>query len=556
MENKPKILIVDDVDLNREMLETILEDKYDIYHASNGQQAIDMIKSKNRNYRLMLLDLEMPVLDGYQVLEFMRDNDFLGEIPVIIITSDVSKDTMLRAYSLGAVDVFQKPFITQVVLHRIDNTLSLYKQSYRDQLTGSYNRRAFIDTAHELIVNASDVREYSIIYLDIKNFKAINELFGTDGGDIVLKRFYEQLILRRIRPILASRLEADHFACIIRNDSTDLQEIASYMEETLIVKDKKIRMFASFGVYHVDDRNLAITRMIDRAKLALAHIRDESIKPYAIYDNNMQNDYVDQAEVLSEFEEGIEKKEFVVYFQPVMEAATGKMVSAEALVRWIHPTKGFVSPATFIPALEKNGYISRLDRYVLETVRDSLNYRVKNKLPVVPVSVNLSWMDFYDDATMCMIIDLFQRHEISKDMLRLEVTETSYAVLEQNRKNLLENLRRFGAVVLLDDFGSGYSSFGMLEEYDFDILKIDMSFIRKIGKKAKSKLIIQSIIEMCHRMGLKTVAEGAETQEQVDFLRECGCDYIQGYYYSKPLSGEDFAAFVEKCYAEDMIVKQ
>ena len=196
----------------------------------------------------------------------------------------------------------------------------------------------------------------------------------------------------------------------------------------------------------------------------------------------------------------------------------------------------------FIPALEENGHISELDFYVLKKVWQFINDRCENNKFVVPISVNLSWMDFYDEIMMEKILKEMDRFRENgrEHMARFEITETSYAAIRENRSGILESLRIKNAKILLDDFGSGFSSFGMLQDYDFDILKIDMSFIRKIGENPKTKSIVHSIIGMAHEIGIKTVAEGVETEEQVSFLRQSGCDYIQGYYYSKPVPIEQF----------------
>lgn len=552
MDNKPNIMIVDDVQLNREMLVDILGEKYDVYQACNGQQAIEMLKNDNRMYRMVLLDLIMPVVDGYGVLEYMSESGKIGEIPVIIITGESSNKPILKAYSMGAVDVFQKPYTAEIMLHRIDNILKIYDKIYKDPLTGGHSRKAFIKEV-ESIMSANADTDFSLLYFNIKDFKAINELLGTSGGDEVISYFYNDIIMDKINPIIATRLEADHYACLVKTSEFDAEQVANLMESSVVIKDKKIRIFCIFGVYHITDKTVSATRMIDRAKIAKKHILDESVKPYSVYVDDMKKDYVNQAEALAEFEDGIANNEFKIYYQPVIEAATGHLASAEALVRWVHPEKGFVSPGAFIPALEKNGHITRLDRYVLSHVAKKMDERIREGKVIIPVSVNLSWMDFYDDTMTWDLTNLLSDKKINKAKIRLEVTETSYVALEQNRGNLLSNLRNFGATILLDDFGSGYSSFGMLDEYDFDILKIDMSFVRKIEEKEKSRIIIKGLIDMCHEMGMKVVAEGAENEAQVQFLKDNGCDYIQGYYYSKPLPEDEFVEFIARYEAAGMI---
>lgn len=251
--------------------------------------------------------------------------------------------------------------------------------------------------------------------------------------------------------------------------------------------------------------------------------------------------YIDNAEITTEFEEAIANEELGVYYQPIVDSVTGKIMSAEALIRWIHPKKGFISPGIFVPKLEEDGSISKLDRYVFQKVRAYIRGRYEKGLEVVPVSMNLSWMDFYDETLIEEIIDFLEHAEFPSRLIRFEITETSYAALEENVGNVLNKIKEKGAWILLDDFGSGYSSFNMLQKFSFDILKIDMSFTREIEANSRTRKLIPLIIEAAHALDARTVAEGAETKEQVEFLKEHGCDYIQGYYFYRPMKKDEFS---------------
>lgn len=256
----------------------------------------------------------------------------------------------------------------------------------------------------------------------------------------------------------------------------------SYGEEK-----RQMHIYSTCGVYYIQDETMSITSMIDRAKLAKEYITDEYLKPYTVFKNNMQDTYVDEMEICSEFEDGIAKQEFQVFYQPVVDAKTGKIASAEALVRWFHETKGFISPGQFIPALEKGGYISELDRYMVRKVIECLEQRRKESRPAVPVSVNLSWMDFTMKICWNGLYRDCNVEGRKRKMIRFEITETSLAAIGENHTRMLMRLRENGAKILLDDFGSGYSSFGMLQDYDFDILKIDISFVRNIGVNKRQR---------------------------------------------------------------------
>lgn len=424
--------------------------------------------------------------------------------------------------------------------------------SEKDVLTGGYNRRGFIRITERLLNEVPDRTKYAVLFFNVKNFKAVNELFGVESGDVVLQNIFRTLTHSKLSPVITARVESDHFVCLVENKNLDFEELTSVCDNKFIKDGKCMNLIIRCGIFYVEEKPMKISGMIDRAKLAKRYITDEYVQPYMVYDQSMQVAYVDKAKLAGELQEGIAKEQFKVYYQPVIDTKTGKIASAEALIRWIHPDKGFISPALFIPALEENGHISELDFYVLKKVWQFINDRCENNKFVVPISVNLSWMDFYDEIMMEKILKEMDRFRENgrEHMARFEITETSYAAIRENRSGILESLRIKNAKILLDDFGSGFSSFGMLQDYDFDILKIDMSFIRKIGENPKTKSIVHSIIGMAHEIGIKTVAEGVETEEQVSFLRQSGCDYIQGYYYSKPLPEEEFVEFLEKADAE------
>ncbi len=546
---KPNILIVDDVPINRELLSYILRDQYQVFEAENGARAIEMIESQERLFHLVLLDIQMPGIDGFGVLEKMREKNLLRHLPVIIISGESSDTAILHAYKLGAVDFFTKPFSPEIVLNRVHNILSLYEHDYKDSLTGGYNRSGFIRMAKNILHNAPKKSEYALMFFDIKNFKATNELFGIRGGDSVLRDFYGR-IEELWTPTLTARLEADHFVCLLPKNHIHMDTMLRDLTMNAQLDDRSMKLYGCCGIYYLEDDEVSVTSMIDRAKLAEESVLPDHLQPYAVFDESMRRMYVDQMELMGEYEAAIAGGEFQVYYQPVVEAVSGNLISAEALVRWIHPKRGMVSPVAFIPALENGGHISKLDWFVAGRVADFSQERYASGEPVIPVSVNLSWTDFYDENVIRGLIDLLGSGKVKKGDIRLEITETSYTALENDREGILEQFRSLGSLILLDDFGSGFSSFGMLKRYSFDILKLDMSFTRQIEISDKVRTIIKGIIEMVHNLGMKVIAEGAETQSQVRFLQENHCDYIQGYYFSKPLPEREFVAYIETCKQE------
>lgn len=431
----------------------------------------------------------------------------------------------------------------ELVIVTIEDVTAL---SEKDVLTGGVNQHGFIKKVENLLQKQGLEKTYAILCMDIKNFKAINELFGILEGNELLKKLYRNLEKSFLEPVITARGEADQYLCLVEWDKLDYDELTTWCEKDYFIKGRPFRVSKRCGIYRIQDRTMEVRCMCDRARLAMAIAKSEhSTKPYVVFDDTMSEEYIDRSEILGQFDRSLKNEEFCVYMQPVVDPVTGQISSAEALVRWNCAEKGIVSPQHFIPVLEESGDISQLDLYVARKVEKFQNEREQQGLPVVPISVNLSWMDFYDDELLGWLRSYVESRKDKGHTMRFEVTETSYAAVADNRSLLFDRIREHGAEFLLDDFGSGYSSFSTLQNYDFDILKIDMGFVRRIEECDKTKSIIDSIIKMAHQMDARAVAEGAETQEQVEFLREQGCDYIQGYYFYKPMTMESFAEVLD-----------
>lgn len=431
----------------------------------------------------------------------------------------------------------------ELIIVTVEDVTSL---SEKDALTSGPNQQGFIKKVQKLLKKCSHNEKFAILCLDVKGFKAINELFGILEGNDLLRELYRNLEQSFLEPIITARVEADQYLCLVDWKKMNLEKLVSWCEKDFFIKGKTFRISRRCGIYLIIDNNMEVRSMCDRARLALAIAKSErSVKPYVIFDDTMNEDYIDRSEILGQFDISLKNREFCVYLQPVVDPETGKISSAEALVRWNHPQKGFISPQYFIPALEGNGYISQLDLYIAREVEKFQNRREERGLRVVPISVNLSWMDFYDEDLLNWLKSYVESKKDKEHLIRFEITESSYAAVAENRSMLIDKIRQYGAEFLLDDFGSGYSSFSTLQNYDFDVLKIDIGFVRRIEQSDKTRSIIDSIIKMVHQMDARVVAEGAETLEQVEFLRERGCDFIQGYYFYKPMSMEMFEAILD-----------
>ena len=420
----------------------------------------------------------------------------------------------------------------------------------QDHLTGEANRYGFIRRARQVIRDTQLQCQFAIMYFNIKGFKAINELFGTEGGDLALREVVRTIHQSKLYPYAIGRVEADHFVCLVDAANINYENLKEQLHQVLTIQQRSMDVYAVCGIYMIPEheRMESVSNMCDRARIAKDYIEDEYVQPYAVFDASMSSSYMERNDALRDLSHALEKKEFHVYYQPVYDAFSGEIASAEALVRWIREDGTMVSPGIFVPSLEDSGRISQMDLFVERSVFSFLEERYHKGQFIVPVSVNMSQMDFFDKDMMASVFVDVSNTDLPVDYTRIEVTETAYSMVASNNRNVLLNMKNIGVKFYLDDFGSGYSSFSTIRDYDFDVVKLDMGFVQKIGTTARANAVIQAIIDMAHAIGSKVVAEGAETKEQVDALRDMKCDYIQGYYFSKPLSEEEFEALLnEQC---------
>lgn len=417
-----------------------------------------------------------------------------------------------------------------------------------DWMTDEYSRSGFIARAEKLLKEPEYQTGYSVVYANVQGFKAVNDLLGLHSGDMVIF-MTRDILVRSLNPVLTARLESDHFALITKTENLTEETLEEMCHQCYVEESKRLPILIRCGICHIDsgeggedgEGETKIQYMLDRAKLAENSLDPSHGNCYAVCDQKMSDDYVGQRRLISEIDNAFAKGEFRTYYQPVVDAMTGEIVSAEALIRWRHTERGMISPGQFVPVFEKEGYITRIDSFMVNSVLAFNHERMQKKQKVVPCAVNLSRVDFYDIKLLEMLKTKLSNQENVRDMLKLEVTESAYAELESDAISFLDEMKRLGLALMLDDFGSGMSSFSTLESFEFDIIKLDMGFISQIGKGRKVEAIIKHIIGLSHDVGAKVVAEGVETKEQLEFLQSVGCDMIQGYYFYKPMPEEEFA---------------
>ncbi len=421
----------------------------------------------------------------------------------------------------------------------------------RDWMTDILSRTGFLRDA-ERILRRLDLSEgYSLLYTNIRGFKTINELFGEESGDSVIFMVRDK-IKEVLDPIVMGRLDSDHFVAIVKNDLIKNNRMRKLCQMTFRTEYKLFDFTVTCGIYHITDTGVSVGIMIDRAKLAESRISESDAVLHGEYTDKMRTDYVNRMILVSDLGDALRHNELMSYYQPIVDTYTRKIVSAESLIRWKHHDMGMVSPNLFIPALEQSGKVSRVDLYMAETVFGLLLRNSREGLPIVPISINLSRIDFYDPALLERIKEILEEKDFPEGAAKIEITESAYANLERNALDFLDTMKEKKVRILLDDYGSGMSSLSTLESYEFDTIKLDIGFVRKIDQSPKAETIIRSTISMAHAFGADVIAEGVETEKQLAFLSDAGCDMIQGYYFYRPMSEEDFVRIMDNPSKTDM----
>ena len=409
-----------------------------------------------------------------------------------------------------------------------------------DELTGIYNRQGFYESTERLLKQYPDI-PFCLIYWNIRKFKVVNDLFGRESGDKVL--IYLANTLKEEfghETATYGRFERDNFICCVPEEVINKGKWVRLGDISFDAEGSEYHFYSCCGLYKIIDRELTIANMIDRARVAMETVKNNYLKPYAWYEESMWGSMVEEQKMNSSFRKAIAENEFKVYYQPLCRAADGVITGAEALVRWEKPGEGLVSPGKFIPIFEKNGLISVLDRYVWGEVCRLQRKRLDQELEVVPVSINVSRVEFYNPNLCEDIRNIVRKYDLPTDLIKIEITESAYADDPTLVQEAVKKLHEYGFVVLMDDFGSGYSSLNTLKDLPIDVLKIDMKFMDSFDQNQKAAVILEAIIRMAKWMKLRTVAEGVETKKEWEYLRSMECDVVQGYYFYRPMPEKDF----------------
>lgn len=549
MSGKKRVLIVEDSRINRDILKELLSEKYEVLEAENGLKALRFLQENKSDISLILLDVVMPEMDGLTFLDKIKEDAELALIPVIVMTASDREADEIAALEHGATDFVLKPFHPQIILHRIDSLISLRENAamvnqYRyDHLTGLYSKEFFYEKAREQIL-AHPEQKHTILCSNIENFKLFNDIFGISAGDHLLREIADMYRDLMEGDDICGRFNADRF--LLLHSGSEREDYTRLLELNPKTVGRIEGVMLKFGIYEVSDLSVSLEKMCDRALLAANSIKGQYNENFAVYDDTLRTKLLREQRITDCMETALSEGQFTVYLQPKISLSDDRLAGAEALVRWIHPEMGFLSPGEFIPLFEKNGFITQLDKFIWEQVCILLRDWREHGMAEVPVSVNVSRADIYQTDLTDILTHLVRKYEVEPRLLHLEITESAYTENPEQIIDEASRLRGLGFIIEMDDFGSGYSSLNMLNEMKLDILKLDMRFIQSETTKPLSQGVLRFIMELARGMNLSVTVEGVETGEQLERIRELGCDYVQGYFFAKPMPAVEFEEYLKE----------
>lgn len=479
----------------------------------------------------------------------INDWYILTVVPKTVVTKYTSQ-ILICCYLFIAFCLIVFFYLSRSVINaQITGQKQLEDMVYIDSLTGGISYSKFTLEAENMLKNNPN-ENYALINLDINNFQYINDFFGDEEGNRALRFLWSAIDTRLQSKELCARIFDDHFVALITYDNTTSLDnsFKDFFNSLKLYSPKNgtYNMTVSVGVYPICDRNTTITSMLNRARTTQKYLKGQSSQSqYAVYSAKQRDDIMMQKTIENEFEDAIKNKEFKVYFQPKFNINSNKFDGAEALVRWQKPDGTIISPGQFIPLFEKNGDIVKLDKYVLEETCSELKKWLDLGYKVTPISVNISLLQLSDKNFVEDHIKTVKKYGIPLNLIEVEFTENILAENESLVVSLTKQCKEHGIKVLLDDFGSGYSSLNMLNILPCDIVKLDKRFVDKLETDNKSKAIVSSTIALAHTLNMSVTAEGVETKNQYDLLKEMCCDTIQGFYCAKPMPEQDYENLIK-----------
>lgn len=593
------VLIVDDSKVIRSAIREILElGNIQVTEASNGKDALELVY--NNVPDLVLLDVVMPGMDGISVLKTLRKSYSKLQLPVILVTSLGSSSEIVQALDFGANDYVTKPVDFDVLWARVSNQLmqkqtaeylrlaqnnlekqikqrtaelntsnqqlkkeievrllaegQLQKQASYDELTGLPNRSLAKDRLYQTILKSKRHHlQPCLAFLDLDNFKYINDTFGHAAGDELLREASRRLTECARESDTVARLGGDEFLLILEDDRTDREQqretgirhigeriIESFLKP-FVIEGRELNVTASLGfaIYPKDgdDSN----KLMRHADVAMYRSKNEGKNTFCFYSPEMSANAIMRMNVESELRQAIENKEFTLHYQPIVDSRTGHIVKAEALLRWDCEKLGMITPDYFIPIAEETGLIVPIGEWVIKTACKQVKQWRDKGWNNICVTVNVSARQFQSNLSLVETIKRsLHKNDLPSDAIQLELTEGVLMKETDSSIETMAQIEKMGIKLLIDDFGTGYASLSYLQRYNFVSIKIDRSYISNILISEQDEKLVKAVIAMAKSLGMSVVSEGVESKGQLDFLIKEDCEFIQGYYFSKPVPSAEF----------------
>ncbi|UTW46054.1 EAL domain-containing protein [bacterium SCSIO 12696] len=547
------VLIADDDRSMRMALRNALEaDDYSIDEASNGEHAVAICRRNMPD--LILIDALMPEIDGFQACEQIRDLPNGTDIPILMITGLEDEKSIVKAFTAGASDYIPKPIHFSVMRQRVARLLQaskaeqhVKKMAYHDPLTGLPNRASLMQQLRPMINRALLNGEMvAVLFLDLDRFKMINDSLGHDAGDLLLKAVADRIRRCLREQDFVARLGGDEFTVVLEGlhnanvAAMVAQKICDSLSEPFVFLQQKMFITTSVGISLSPADGEDVGALIKHADSAMFRAKEKG-NSYCFYEQGMEDEVYRRLELERELRQALEQDHLRLYYQPKVDAQTGQLRSAEALVRWQHPQRGLLMPDKFIPLAEESGLIAELGDWVLRAACKQIREWCLQGSEL-KVAVNISGREVQAEGLQARIESTLKEFKVPPSLLELEITESMLLEEQHHIIDSLNDIKATGITLAIDDFGSGYSSFNYLKHLPVDTLKIDRVFINDLDENDKSgRAIVAGIIALADNLGLETVAEGVETEEQQGILQELGCNLLQGYLFSKAIPAEQLS---------------
>ena len=555
---RARILIVDDSSVNTLLLERILQRAgYTAVTATTDPLAVRELYREHR-YDLIVLDLLMPGMDGFQVMTALTELETEGYLPVLVLTAQPGHK--LRALQAGAKDFVSKPFDQVEVLTRIHNMLEVRlllreSRSYGqlleriDQLTGLPNRKRFRELLHKLLEQVEDPAwVVSVVFVVVDRFKSVNDAVGRPAGGGFLRVVGDRLTASVGPTDTVARLEGEEFGLIVLTPSGDQQGAAAVARRVrdallppLVADGFEATVTVSIGIAVSGVDAADADTLMQCAQRALHEVKASGGDAARFYSPELNDSARESLDLENALRTAVERSEFLLHYQPKFRADTGAWSGVEALIRWRHPEHGLLPPAGFIAALEATGLIVPVGAWVIATACRQMAEWARDGMGAIKVAVNVSSRQLLRRGFVASVAQALEANGIVAGALGIEITESSLMSKRAEADQVLRELKALGVSIAIDDFGTGYSSLAYLRRFPIDTLKIDISFIRELPLSEDGAAIATAIIEMARSLKMTVVAEGVETQPQLDWLRAHACDEIQGFLYSRPVDAAELA---------------